>query len=97
MVLKDFLLQNLQVHLIQFLTVPAIDGHTFKGYALGAISQKSTLGLNFDTIFTSKEIGLRRLSRAVADEVDKPESLTGNIEDDFKQSGCTSLKLGIIF
>ena len=78
------------------LTVPAIDGHTFKGYALGAISQKSTLGLNFDTIFTSKEIGLRRLSRAVADEVDKPESLTGNIEDDFKDYELDDPAIGTI-
>lgn len=65
------------------LTVPKLDGHTFKGSYLGAVSQKSTLGLNFESIFTSSKYGLRMLSRAEGDEVDKPDSLTEEIETDF--------------
>lgn len=78
------------------LTVPKLDGHTFKGYGLGAVSQKSTLGLNFDSIFTSKKVGLRRTARAQGDEVDKPESLTENIEEDFEEYELDDPALGTV-
>jgi len=64
------------------LTVPKIDG-LFEGIGLGAVNQKSTLGLNYDGIFTSKQVGLRRLTRITGNDIDTPESLTERIQDDF--------------
>jgi len=65
------------------LTVPKLD-NGFDGEGLGAVNMKGTIQLNYDFLFTSKEVGLRKMSRALGDDIDKPESLTEKIETDFE-------------
>jgi hypothetical protein len=77
------------------LTTPVIEG-LFDGTGLGAVNQKSTLQLDYDFIFTSKSIGLRRITRATGNDVDKPEGLTDNIQDDFDTYDLTDAAAGSI-
>lgn len=64
------------------LTVPKLDG-LYDAPNLGAVNMKSTLQSNLDFVFTSKETGLRRITRLGNDAIDKPDSLTSDIEDEF--------------
>jgi hypothetical protein len=75
------------------LTVPVLDD-LFEGNGQGAVNQKSTVPLDYDFLFVSRQLGLRRISRADGNDVDKPESMTEKIEDDFIDYDLTDVCAG---
>lgn len=75
------------------LTVPRVR-RIFKGQGQGPINNKGAISFDYDGVFSSRQLGLRRLSRADGDLVDKPESLTEAIEPDYAVFDQTDVALG---
>lgn len=75
------------------LTIPT-PSTVFMGEGLGTINNKGTLNLDYDVIFTSEQMGLRKLSRADGDTIDKPSSLTDKILPDFDTYDVSDCALG---
>lgn len=77
------------------LTVPKLDG-IFDGEGLGAINMKGTIQSNLDFVFTSKEVGVRRITRIGDAQIDTPNSMMENIEDEFDTYDQTDPALGLL-